>query len=421
MKEDLQKYIINGGKKLNGEVEIDCSKNAYLPILAACIMCDGVVTLKNCPNFTDIDAMLKVLKVLGAKIEKDETTLYIDCKNIEFSFIPSDLTKIIRSSIFVLGALLARLKKAKISYPGGCDIGLRPIDLHLKGLRQLGVEVQEKHGYIYCDATNLKPNIITLDYPSVGATENLIMACVLTSGTTTILNAAQEPEIVDLQNFINKMGGKISGAGTSQITIEGVSCLKGVVYTPIPDRIIASTLLIACAMTGGELLLTGCEPKHFLSITDKLIKSSCKIVSNNDKIYIQSSGMLNSFGFLDTGPYPSFPTDVQTQMLAMATICSGNTVICENVFESRFKVVPELCKMGAKIKVFNNTAFVEGVKNLFGATVYARDLRGGASLVLAGLCAKGYTTVCDIFHIDRGYSKLEKTLTTLGADIHRVV
>ena len=420
MDNKLQKYLINGGKKLYGSVEVDCSKNAYLPILAACIMCDGIVVLNKCPNFLDISAMLKVLEVLGAKVETQKDSLYIDCKNIEFCFIPNDLTKTIRSSIFVLGALLARLKKAKISYPGGCDIGLRPIDLHLKGLRQLGVEVNEKHGFIFCDASNFTPSVVTLDYPSVGATENLIMAATLSKGTTTILNAAQEPEIVDLQNFINKMGGQVCGAGTSQITIQGVNSLNGTTYTPIPDRIIASTLLIACAMTGGELLLTGCEPKHFLSITDKLIKSSCKITPNNDKIYIQSSGTLNSFGFLDTGPYPGFPTDVQTQMLALSTICKGNTVICENVFESRFKVVPELCKMGANIKVFNKTAFIEGVKNLYGATVYACDLRGGASLVLAGLCAKGYTTVCDIWHIDRGYNKLEKTLTKLGADIHRV-
>ena len=414
-----QKFVINGGKRLYGEVKVDSSKNAILPILAGSILCDGEVVLHECPNFSDIDAMIDVLRVLGAKIKREGTDVYINCQNIEFHYIPSELTKIIRSSIFVLGALLGRLGKAKIAYPGGCDIGLRPIDMHLKGLSELGIEVSEKHGYIFCDAHNFEPGVITLDYPSVGATENLIMVAVLSQGVTIICNPAREPEIVDLQNFINSMGGDVTGAGSDQIVIRGVGHLHSTQYTPIPDRIIAGTLLVACAMTGGELLLKHCEPKHFLSITDKLIKSSCKIKANNDKIYIQSDGVLRSFGSLETNPYPGFPTDMQTQMLCLSTICQGNTIIRENVFENRFKIVPELCKMGAKLSVRGQTCWVEGVKRLFGATVYAQDLRGGASLVLAGLCANGYTTVYDVWHIDRGYDRLDAMLSSLGADIRR--
>ena len=414
------KFIINGGKPLFGEVEVPSSKNAFLPILAGCILCDGKITLHKCPQFSDINAMLEVLKILGTEIQKEGQDLHIDCTNIKFSYIPSELTKIIRSSIFVLGALLGRLGCAKIAYPGGCDIGLRPIDLHLQGLRTLGVKVEEKHGYIFCDATNFCAGSVNLDYPSVGATENLMMIAVLSCGTTIIHNPAREPEIVDLQNFLNSMGAKISGAGTTQIIIQGVKKLHSTCYTPIPDRIVAGTLMVACAMSGGEVVLKNCEPKHFLSISDKLTKSSCKIVANNDNICISSDGCLQSFGEIETGPYPAFPTDMQTQMLTMSTICNGSTMIAENVFESRFKVVPELCKMGANIFVQGKTAFVRGVKNLFGATVYAHDLRGGASLVLAGLCAVGYTTVYDVWHIDRGYNALEKTLASLGADIHRI-
>ena len=415
-----EKFVINGGKKLYGEIEIDSSKNAVLPILAASILCDGEVVLHNCPNFSDVDAMLKVLKILGVKIKKCKNDLILDCKNIEYHYIPSELTKFIRSSIFVLGALLGRLGQAKIAYPGGCDIGLRPIDLHLKGLKELNIAVDEKHGYINCDAKNFKAKTITLDYPSVGATENLMMVAVLSEGVTTILNPAREPEIVDLQNFINSMGGKISGAGTDQIVVCGVRHLHSVWYAPMPDRIIAGTMLVACAMAGGEVTLTHCEPKHFLSITDKLIKSSCKIVANNDKIYIRSDGDLCSFDTIDTSPYPGFPTDMQTQMLSLATICKGTTIIRENVFENRFKIVPELCTMGADITVKGNSCVVKGVSGLFGATVYAQDLRGGASLVLAGLCAKGYTTVYDVHHIYRGYYKLEVMLTKLGADVRRI-
>lgn len=414
------KFLINGGKKLFGEVEVDGSKNSILPILASCLLTEEDVVIKNCPHYTDIDAMIEVLKRLGAKVEYSKKDLHINCKNLDYCFIPSELTKTIRSSVFLLGAMLGRLKKAKISYPGGCEIGLRPVDMHVKMLKELGVVVEEKHGYIFCNATNFCPKELYLDYPSVGVTENIIMVAALSSGVTTIHNAAKEPEIEDLQNFLNSMGAHIQGAGTSVITIVGVQKLFGTVFKPIADRILCGTLLVGCAVCGGEICLKGCEPKHFLSIIDKLLKSSCKIEQKNDKIILSSYGELVSFEEIETGPYPSFPTDMQSQMLVLSTICKGKTIITENVFESRFKVVPELVKMGANISVLGRSAYVQGVNTLYGATVFAKDLRGAASLVLAGLCAKGYTTIEDVWHLFRGYDNLDKTLIRLGADIRRI-
>ena len=412
--------MINGGKKLFGEVDVDLSKNAYLPIIAGCILCEEDVVLKDCPHYADIDAMLVVLKLLGAHVEKNGNNIKISCKNLNYCYIPSEFTKVIRSSIFLLGAMLGRLKKAKMSYPGGCEIGLRPVDMHLKSLRELGVLVEEKHGYIFCDASCFNSGQVYLDYPSVGVTENIMLCAALREGKTTIHNAAKEPEIIDLQNFLNSMGANICGAGTDAICIIGVSKLKGTIYRPIPDRILCGTLMCACAMTGGEIVLKGCEPKHFLSIIDKLAKSSCKIEINNDKIRLSSDGHLNSFGEIETGPYPCFPTDLQTQMLTLSTKCLGATKITENIFESRYNVVPELQKMGANITVQGRVAFVQGVEKLYGATVYAKDLRGAASLVIAGLCAEGYTTVENIWHLDRGYASFEKTLQKLGADVRRL-
>lgn len=319
----------------------------------------------------------------------------------------------------MLGPLVSKFGYAKIAYPGGCDIGLRPIDIHLKGLKELGVKIVEKHGYILCDGKDMKGANINLDYPSVGATENLMMAAVLTKGTTKITNSAKEPEIVDLQNFLNVMGAKISGAGTDTITIEGVKSLGGAVYTPIPDRIICGTVLIACAMCGGKVTIKNCILEHFVSLAHKLQKSGCKLYINNDKITLESSGKLKSVGLIETLPYPGFPTDLQAQMLAMQTISEGYTIIKENLFETRFKFASELKKMGANIKVNGQTAFVCGTKKLQGADVYASDLRGGAALVLAGLCAEGYTTVHNIYHIDRGYENLEKLFSALGAKIQR--
>jgi len=415
----MDKFIITGGERLNGAVQVDSAKNAYLPILAATILCDDKIVLKKCPDFVDIKNMSLILEKLGLGVAKQENILYIDGSKANKWFIPVELAKELRSSIFALGALLGRFRQARVSYPGGCDIGLRPIDLHLKGLRDLGVKIVESHGYINCDGSNMKGGTVHLDSPSVGATENIMMAGVLARGTTTIINAAKEPEIVDLQNFINAMGGKVSGAGTSVVTVEGVKNLHGCEWTPIPDRIIAGTYLIAGAITGGEIMVEGCIPQHFSSLYNKLQKSGCKIKVFSDKIYLESSGRLKAVSFIETTPYPGFPTDLQAQMLTLQAVSRGSCIVQENLFETRFKFVPELTKMGANIKVNHQTAYVTGVKTLLGAEVYSSDLRGGVALVLAGLCAQGYTTVHNIYHIERGYANIEQVLTKLGAKIKR--
>lgn len=404
-----------------GEINVDTAKNSILPILASTILCEESITLHNIPHYTDIINMCQILSSLGATIIQNNSSLIVDNFTTSKYCISPELSKPIRSSIFTLGALLGRFGRARVSYPGGCDIGLRPIDIHLKGLRDLGVTITERHGMINCDATHIHGGDVYLDYPSVGATENLIMASVLgTPRRTTLHNVAREPEIVDLAKFLNNMGARVIGAGKDTINIHSVHRLNGGEYTPIPDRIVAGTYLIACAMTGGEICINGCNSKNLQSLLQKLCKSSCKIVSKNDKIILQADNRLDSFGFLDTQPYPGFPTDLQAQMLTLSTICSGNTVVRENLFESRYKFVPELIKMGANIVVKDRVACVSGVSTLQGASVYATDLRGGASLVLAGLVAKGYTTVNDIWHIDRGYYNIEGVLRSLGADIYRV-
>ena len=365
--------------------------------------------------------MCHILTNLGATIIHNQNSLIINNSILNKYTISPELSKPIRSSIFTLGALLGRFGKARVSYPGGCDIGLRPIDIHLKGLRDLGVQITERHGMINCDATHIHGGDIYLDYPSVGATENLILASLVGKIRRTIIhNVAKEPEIVDLIRFLNCMGAKITGGGKDTITITSVNKLNGVEYTPIPDRIIAGTYLIAGAITGGEVCVSGCNPKNLQSLLQKLRKSSCKIVTKNDKIILEAGKKLDNFSIIDTQPYPGFPTDLQAQMLTLATICKGNTIIKENLFESRYKFVPELIKMGANIVVKDRTAFVTGVDVLQGASTYATDLRGGASLVLAGLNARGYTTVNDIWHIDRGYHNLDDGLRSLGADIIRV-
>lgn len=415
----MDNFLIYGGEKLFGSIKLDCAKNAYLPIMAASIMTEEEVVLKNVPNYLDIHNMIKILKHIGMCVEIKDNDLHIVGKNIKNCFIPTILAKGLRSSIFVLGPLLSRIKKAKVAYPGGCDIGLRPIDLHLKGLSELGVNICESHGYIVCDGQNMKSGIVHLDYPSVGATENIMMASIFLSGETIIRNAAKEPEIVDLQNFLNFLGAKICGAGTDTIKIYGVKKLGGGTYTPIPDRIVGGTLLIACAMCGGKITIENCNTEHFLSLIYKLQKSGCKIKYKSDKITIESKGNLKAVGLIETLPYPGFPTDLQSQMLAMQAISKGHSIIKENLFETRFKFAMELKKMGANLKICGQTAFVCGVEKLMGADVYASDLRGGAALVLAGLCAQGYTTVHNVHHIDRGYQNLEKQLSSLGAKISR--
>lgn len=415
----MEAFYIKGEKPLYGTLEISSAKNACLPILAGAIMCDSDLVIKNCSYFTDVDNMIMILDSLGCETKKDGNNLYINSKSAFSHVILEEYTKKVRSSIFMLGPLLTKFQHAHIAYPGGCNIGTRPIDLHLKGLRTLGVKINERHGFIDCDGSNMKSGMVHLDFPSVGATENIMMACVKLKGTSVIYNAAKEPEIVDLQNFINSMGGKVSGAGTSTITITGVKTLHSTEYTPISDRIVAGTYLIACAIAGGHIKLTNTNPEHNLALITKLCQSGCSIKTDIDSIEIETNSRLKSCA-IETQPYPGFPTDLQNQMLTLQTVSKGIGIVVENLFETRFKIYAELTKMGADITIRDRMALVKGVEKLYGATVTASDLRGGAALVLAGLKAHGYTTVEDIYHVDRGYKNMEIDLNQLGADVTRI-
>ncbi|MDD4290873.1 MAG: UDP-N-acetylglucosamine 1-carboxyvinyltransferase [Clostridia bacterium] len=412
-------FKIIGGKRLSGEIEVCAAKNSALVLLAASLLVQGEVIIHKLPDIVDISYMLKILEALGSKVKFDGRTVVLDNTDI-ISYEPhKEYSKKLRSSIFLLGALLGRQKKAVMVYPGGCEIGLRPIDLHLNGLKKLGVDVLERGGYIYCDSTLATSGSVHLDIPSVGATENLILASVLIDGVTEINNAAKEPEVVSLADFLNAAGAKVYGAGTSIVRIEGVKKLSGVEITPIPDRIIAGTYMIAAAITNGDLLVKNCDPKHLIAVSDKLA-SSCDISVYEHSVRVKGYSRPNSIDLIKTMPYPAFPTDLQAPIMALQTISKGNSVIIENMFETRFKQVNELLKMGANIIVNDRAAFVIGREKLIGCEVKAEDLRGGASLVLAGLRAEGVTTVTDVLHIDRGYFRLDKELNSVGADITRV-
>ncbi|MBQ8319607.1 MAG: UDP-N-acetylglucosamine 1-carboxyvinyltransferase [Clostridia bacterium] len=415
----MEKFIIDGGGRLNGSVRIQSAKNAVLPLLAASVLTDEKVFIRDVPPITDVENMLRILQELGCTILRAEGGAVIDSSNAVSHEIPAVLTKEIRSSIFMLGSVLTRFRRARISYPGGCDIGLRPIDLHLFGLKKLGVEIVEEGGYISCYADRLKGAEIQLDFPSVGATENIMLAAVKAEGRTTIGNAAKEPEIVDLQNFLNLMGAKVQGAGSATITVDGVKKLRGVEYSPMKDRIEAGTFLIAAASVGGEVVTEGLFPENIAALLHKLRENGCKIYAKNDKIHIRSDGRLKSVDLVQTSPFPGFPTDLQAQYTALSCTAQGTTVVEENLFETRFKYAGELKRMGADITVRGKTAVVRGVERLHGASVTAGDLRGGAALVLAALKAEGKTTVLDLSHIDRGYGEFERKLRLLGAKIRR--
>ncbi len=415
----MEKLRINGGKKLEGEITIQSSKNAVLPILAASLLTDDAVTILDYPHIADAENMTKIVKKLGCKVSFDNKNVQIcsHCAN-EYQ-IPENLAKVLRSSIFMLGPIIARFGKAKVAYPGGCNIGLRPIDQHLIGLKKLGVSIKEEGGYIVCEAQRLIGTDVHFDCPSVGATENVMMLATACEGRTLIHNAAREPEIIDLQNFLNAMGAKVYGAGKNTIIVEGGKRLHGTVYKPIPDRIEAGTFLIAAAMTGGEIALENVNEEHIFSLIHKLRDSACKITINRDKIYIISPRRVKSLRRVETSPYPGFPTDLQAQLLTLCTVARGTSMIVENLFETRFNHVAELVRMGADVTVRNRTAVIAGVNKLHGAEVSACDLRGGAALVLAGLSAEGQTVVNNVRHIDRGYENFEGKLCALGADIHR--
>lgn len=411
---------IEGGEKLYGECEITSAKNSLLPILAGSIMCNGQVVIENCAYYTDVDYMIKILASLGATYEKVGNELFLDLKDANKYFVDEIYTKKVRSSIFMLGPLLSRFKHAKVAYPGGCNIGIRPIDLHLKGLKELNVKIEEKHGYIICDGTHMRAGKIHLDFPSVGATENLIMASIFLKGKTTITNVAKEPEIVDLQRFLNSMGACVDGAGTSTIEVVGVDKLHSTKFKPIPDRIITGTYIIACAMAGGEIYLKNTIFEHNMALISNLKQAGLKVTHKAGTTRVICGGRLKCIPQISTMPYPGFPTDLQSQVLALQTISRGTSVICENLFETRYKMCTELIKMGADITLKDKTAVVKGVNRLYGASVVANDLRGGAGLVLAGLTCDGYTTVEEAQHIDRGYYKIDEDLNKLGAKITRL-
>ncbi|MGI5848713.1 MAG: UDP-N-acetylglucosamine 1-carboxyvinyltransferase [Christensenellales bacterium] len=415
----MAKLIINGGAKLEGELSIQGAKNAALPVFAAALLTEEPVIIYNWPAISDVYNMLSILEHIGAYVSYEKDKLIIDTRHALLWEMPDRLAKEIRSSIFMMGPILARFRMARFTYPGGCEIGTRPIDLHLRGLKNLGVNVTEAGGHIMCEGKRLKGGDVHLDYPSVGATENLMMAAALAPGNTVIRNAAREPEILELQEVLNQMGGAVKGAGTSNIYIEGKSRLGGFTYTCIPDRIVAGTLMVAAVVTNGNVTLKNVIPEHVFAITAKLREAGAQIKIYNDVITVIGQGRPKEMHLIETGPYPGFPTDMQAQMCTAASISKGTSIIVESVFDNRFKHVGELLRMGANVVIKNNVAVIKGVEKLHGAEVTAMDLRGGAALVLAGLCADGTTTVDQVKIIDRGYETFESELNCLGADIRR--
>ena len=417
---DSEKFIISGGKKLKGSVEIAGAKNSALSIMAATLLTKELCILRNVPRLTDVDIMAEVIRRLGVKVEwRGEDTLHIDSNSFNNYEAPYDLVKKMRASFLVMGPLLARLKRAKISLPGGCSIGARPVDFHIKGFEVLGAKVEMEKGYIEAEVNELKGDDIYLDFPSLGATENIMMASSLAEGVTKIENAAKDPEVVELGNFLIKMGAKIKGLGTDIITIKGVKKLKGIDYNIISDRIEAGTYMIAAAITGGDILIEKIDPLLLKPVIVKLEEAGVKVKLNKNSIRVIGPNRVNAVD-IKTLPFPGFPTDMQPQFTALACVAKGTSVITETVFENRFTHTGDMIRMGADIKIEGHSAIVKGVEKLSAAPVMASDLRGGAALVLAGLVAEGTTELSRIYHLDRGYVKLEEKLTSLGADIYRV-
>lgn len=417
----MDKLVINGSKRLTGEIEVHGSKNSVLPILAACVLSQGENIIHNCPMLSDVDAALKILVELGCKVKREEHTVCVDSSGVNGFEISDNLMREMRSSVIFLGAILGRTGKAVLSTPGGCEIGLRPIDMHISAMEQLGAEVFEEHGRLHFECKNgLHGARVILPFPSVGATENIMIASCVAKGTTVITNAAREPEISDLADFLNGCGAKIHGAGDSTIIIDGVERLTATTHTVIPDRIAASTYLIAGAITHGRVCIKEIIPAHLGALIPVLKQSGCDISVSNRWICISSPPRLSRVKTVRTMPYPGFPTDVQAPLTAMLSVADGTSVVVENIFECRYKHVSELIRLGAKINVEGRTAVIEGVPYLTGASVVSPDLRGGFALVIAGLAAKGETVISGVEHIDRGYENPEKLLSALGADVKRI-
>ena len=415
----MDKIVIRGGERLIGEVKVSGSKNATLPIFVACLLSEGENLFHNVPNLKDVQTIIKVLNNLGVKVWQEEEAYRINAKEVSSFEAPYDLVKTMGASILVLGPLVARMKRAIVSLPGGCAIGARPINLHLMGLEMMGAKIQLRHGYIEAKADELKGAEISFDTVTVTGTENLMMAGTLAKGKTTLHNAAMEPEVVDLASVLNKMGAKISGAGTNLIEIEGVKSLQAVEHTIIPDRIETGTLMVAAGLTRGNIKILNASPQHMQAMIHKLRESGMEIESDGDGLRVVGMKRIRSVD-VKTQPYPGFPTDMQAQFMVLMSLGRGLSVISENIFENRFIHVSELQRMGADIRIQENAAIIQGVESLSGAPVMATDLRASASLILAGLAAEGVTQVSRVYHLDRGYEELEKKLSKLGANIKRV-
>ncbi|WP_029420612.1 UDP-N-acetylglucosamine 1-carboxyvinyltransferase [Alicyclobacillus macrosporangiidus] len=415
----MDAFEIHGGRPLYGETTVYGAKNAVLPILAATVMVEDTCVLEGVPELEDVRVMTDILKTLGARVTRTADRVEVDAAPIRHTNVPPELMRRMRSSVFLMGPLLSRFGEVRVSKPGGCVIGQRPIDFHLRGMRALGAAIEEKHGFIRCTANRLYGTQIVLDFPSVGATENLIMAAVLADGVTVIENAAREPEIVDLARFLNRCGAQVEGAGEDRVVVTGVHHLHGTVHRVIPDRIVAGTMMIAAAATRGCVTLTGAEPHHLAAVIGKLREMGARVEVDRDIITVECSAQPRAVD-IRTAPYPGFPTDLQAPMMALLTMAQGTSVIRESVFEARFKHVNELVRMGADISVDLRTAVVRGVPRLSGALVEATDLRGGAALIIAGLAAEGLTRVEGLHHIDRGYQQIDVYLRDLGADMVRV-
>ena len=415
----MTQLLIKGGGRLKGEVTVQGAKNSVLPILAATLLTKDEVVLRACPRLRDVDASIRILRGLGCGARWEGDSLIVSTSGLNAWGISDILMREMRSSAIFLGAILARCGEAELSYPGGCELGPRPIDLHLSGLRDLGAEIRESGGVLHCKAPRMEGREVVLGIPSVGATENLMLAACGASGVTSISNAAREPEIVDLQNFLQACGARVSGAGTSTITIEGKAPLHGCAYTVMPDRIVAATYLCACAAAGGEVFLRGARETHLSTVTAVLREAGCTVSPDGAGIACACRERLNAVRPVRTAPYPGFPTDAQAVLMAALLRSRGATVFEENIFENRYRHVDELTRMGAGIRVSGRTAVVTGVEALHGAPVYCTDLRGGAALCVAALAAEGTTQVRETGHIDRGYEDIARDLGALGADIAR--
>lgn len=416
----MAEITINGGKKLNGAIKLHGAKNSILPILAATVLIHGISVIHNCPELSDVDAAVKILEHLGAKVFREADTITVDCGDLKNHTIPDQLMREMRSSIVFLGAIAARMGKASLSSPGGCELGPRPIDLHLASLKELGLDIEEEHGVLNCNCNEgMKGCDIHLSFPSVGATENIILAGVTAKGVTVIHGAAREPEISDLADFLNRAGANVQGAGSDSIIIYGTTSLHGAEHTVIPDRIEAATYLAAAAVTGGKITLLSAIPAHLTPVMSVLKTAGCELSVKQNQVSLIAPVRLKRVPVIRTMPHPGFPTDAGSPLMAMLSVADGSSMFVENIFENRFRIVDELKRFGAKIYTNGRVAVIEGAKKLSGASTECTDLRGGAALVIAALAANGKTVINKIHHLDRGYERLTENLGGLGAIIER--